>query len=49
QEEPCATGPCCRRCKFKRAGKVCRVARGDWNDDYCTGKSCDCPKNPWNG
>uniref|UniRef100_Q4JCS0 Disintegrin isoform D-3 n=1 Tax=Bitis arietans TaxID=8692 RepID=VM2D3_BITAR len=41
----CSYGECCDQCKFKKARTVCRIARGDWNDDYCTGKSSDCPWN----
>nr|QIS79141.1 metalloproteinase and disintegrin protein 6 [Crotalus horridus] len=41
----CGHGDCCEQCKFIKAGTVCRVARGDWNDDICTGQSADCPRN----
>uniref|UniRef100_A0A194AS61 Metalloproteinase type II 1 n=1 Tax=Sistrurus miliarius barbouri TaxID=8759 RepID=A0A194AS61_SISMB len=40
----CEDGLCCDRCKFKKKGTVCRVARGGWNDDTCTGQSGDCPR-----
>nr|QIV64745.1 MAD-3a [Crotalus horridus] len=41
----CADGLCCDQCRFMKKGTVCRVARGDWNDDTCTGQSADCPRN----
>nr|ADI47724.1 metalloproteinase [Echis carinatus sochureki] len=44
----CASGPCCENCYFVEVGTVCNPARGDWNDDHCTGVSSDCPPNPWN-
>nr|P0C6A7.1 RecName: Full=Disintegrin VB7B [Vipera berus berus] len=43
--EHCISGPCCRNCKFKRAGTVCLDAKGDWMNNYCTGISSDCPRN----
>nr|ADI47732.1 metalloproteinase [Echis pyramidum leakeyi] len=42
----CASGPCCRDCKFLEEGTICNMARGDDMDDYCNGKTCDCPRNP---
>nr|AAB25266.1 eristocophin II [Eristocophis macmahoni=leaf-nosed viper, venom, Peptide, 61 aa] [Eristicophis macmahoni] len=44
--EHCVSGPCCDNCKKLNAGTVCWPAMGDWNDDYCTGISSDCPRNP---
>nr|E9NW26.1 RecName: Full=Zinc metalloproteinase/disintegrin PMMP-1; Contains: RecName: Full=Snake venom metalloproteinase; Short=SVMP; Contains: RecName: Full=Disintegrin; Flags: Precursor [Protobothrops mucrosquamatus]ADV71355.1 metalloproteinase PMMP-1 [Protobothrops mucrosquamatus] len=41
----CADGLCCDQCRFKKKGTICRIARGDWNDDRCTGQSADCPRN----
>ncbi|KAK9395195.1 VENOM COMPONENT: snake venom metalloproteinase-mad-1b [Crotalus adamanteus] len=41
----CAEGLCCDQCKFTKKGTACRPARGDWNDDTCTGQSADCPRN----
>nr|QIV64746.1 MAD-4a [Crotalus horridus] len=41
----CAEGLCCDHCRFTRAGKICRRARGDNPDDRCTGQSADCPRN----
>nr|P0C7X7.1 RecName: Full=Disintegrin mojastin-2; Contains: RecName: Full=Disintegrin mojastin-1 [Crotalus scutulatus scutulatus] len=41
----CADGLCCDQCRFIKKGTVCRPARGDWNDDTCTGQSADCPRN----
>nr|QIV64951.1 MPF-1a [Crotalus atrox] len=40
----CEDGVCCDRCQFMKKGTVCRVARGGWNDDTCTGQSGDCPR-----
>nr|ADI47755.1 metalloproteinase [Echis pyramidum leakeyi] len=45
----CASGPCCRDCKFLKEGTICKRARGDNMDDYCNGKTCDCPRNPHKG
>nr|ADI47701.1 metalloproteinase [Echis coloratus] len=42
----CASGPCCHNCKFLKEGTICNIARGDDMDDYCNGKTCDCPRNP---
>nr|AMB36350.1 metalloproteinase of class P-II MPII-2 [Vipera ammodytes ammodytes] len=47
--EHCVSGPCCDNCKFKRAGTICQHAVGDDMDDYCTGISSDCPRNPYKG
>nr|Q805F5.1 RecName: Full=Disintegrin piscivostatin-alpha; Short=PVS-alpha; Flags: Precursor [Agkistrodon piscivorus piscivorus]BAC55946.1 piscivostatin alpha chain [Agkistrodon piscivorus piscivorus] len=40
----CAEGLCCDQCKFIKAGKICRRARGDNPDYRCTGQSGDCPR-----
>nr|P30403.2 RecName: Full=Zinc metalloproteinase/disintegrin; Contains: RecName: Full=Snake venom metalloproteinase rhodostoxin; Short=SVMP; AltName: Full=Hemorrhagic protein; Contains: RecName: Full=Disintegrin rhodostomin; Short=RHO; Short=RHOD; AltName: Full=Disintegrin kistrin; AltName: Full=Platelet aggregation activation inhibitor; Flags: Precursor [Calloselasma rhodostoma]AAA49196.1 precursor [Calloselasma rhodostoma] len=40
----CGEGLCCEQCKFSRAGKICRIPRGDMPDDRCTGQSADCPR-----
>nr|P17347.3 RecName: Full=Disintegrin metalloproteinase/disintegrin echistatin; Contains: RecName: Full=Snake venom metalloproteinase; Short=SVMP; Contains: RecName: Full=Disintegrin echistatin; Short=Ech; AltName: Full=Carinatin; AltName: Full=Disintegrin echistatin-alpha-1; AltName: Full=Platelet aggregation activation inhibitor; Contains: RecName: Full=Disintegrin echistatin-alpha-2; Flags: Precursor [Echis carinatus sochureki] len=47
--EQCESGPCCRNCKFLKEGTICKRARGDDMDDYCNGKTCDCPRNPHKG
>nr|AAB19942.1 CTF-I=cytotoxic factor [Trimeresurus flavoviridis=habu, venom, Peptide Partial, 72 aa] [Protobothrops flavoviridis] len=41
-----AEGLCCDQCRFKKKGTICRIARGDFPDDRCTGLSDDCPR--WN-
>ncbi|XP_057305646.1 zinc metalloproteinase-disintegrin-like EoMP06 [Hydractinia symbiolongicarpus] len=43
----CATGPCCEKCKFKSKGTLCRDKFNKECDlqEYCTGKSNECPKN----
>uniref|UniRef100_A0A6B2FA87 Disintegrin domain-containing protein n=1 Tax=Bothriechis nubestris TaxID=1766655 RepID=A0A6B2FA87_9SAUR len=45
----CAEGLCCDQCRFMKEGTVCRVARGDWNNDHCTGQSADCPNKGFYG
>uniref|UniRef100_A0A6B2FB78 Disintegrin domain-containing protein n=1 Tax=Bothriechis nubestris TaxID=1766655 RepID=A0A6B2FB78_9SAUR len=45
----CADGLCCDQCRFMKEGTVCRVARGDWNNDHCTGQSADCPNKGFYG
>nr|ADI47727.1 metalloproteinase [Echis carinatus sochureki] len=47
--EHCISGPCCRNCKFLNAGTICKKARGDNLNDYCTGISSDCPRNRYKG
>ncbi|XP_062903311.1 disintegrin and metalloproteinase domain-containing protein 33-like [Mobula hypostoma] len=42
----CAHGVCCRQCKLKSAGTVCRRAAGSCDlPEYCTGASAFCPSN----
>uniref|UniRef100_J3RY78 Snake venom metalloproteinase n=1 Tax=Crotalus adamanteus TaxID=8729 RepID=J3RY78_CROAD len=45
----CAEGLCCDQCKFMKEGTICRVARGDWNNDICTGQSAECPNKGYYG
>nr|1TEJ_B Chain B, disintegrin chain B [Echis carinatus] len=44
----CISGPCCENCYFLRSGTICQRARGDGNNDYCTGITPDCPRNRYN-
>uniref|UniRef100_UPI00398EC0C3 disintegrin and metalloproteinase domain-containing protein 19 isoform X2 n=1 Tax=Pristiophorus japonicus TaxID=55135 RepID=UPI00398EC0C3 len=42
----CAHGVCCKNCKLKAAGTVCRNAAGSCDlPEYCTGASAYCPFN----
>ncbi|XP_067834395.1 disintegrin and metalloproteinase domain-containing protein 33-like isoform X2 [Heptranchias perlo] len=42
----CAHGVCCKNCKLKSAGTVCRNAAGSCDlPEYCTGASAYCPFN----
>uniref|UniRef100_A0A194ASL2 Metalloproteinase type II 4 n=1 Tax=Sistrurus tergeminus TaxID=8757 RepID=A0A194ASL2_SISTE len=45
----CAEGLCCDQCKFMKEGTVCRRARGDWDDDICTGQSAECSNKGYYG
>uniref|UniRef100_A0ABM5GKQ9 Disintegrin and metalloproteinase domain-containing protein 33 n=1 Tax=Pogona vitticeps TaxID=103695 RepID=A0ABM5GKQ9_9SAUR len=42
----CAHGGCCKNCKLKTAGTMCREAAGSCDlPEYCTGASPYCPTN----
>ncbi|KAJ7327272.1 hypothetical protein JRQ81_017031, partial [Phrynocephalus forsythii] len=42
----CAHGECCKSCKLKTAGTMCREAAGSCDlPEYCTGASPYCPTN----
>ncbi|XP_030898275.2 disintegrin and metalloproteinase domain-containing protein 32 [Melopsittacus undulatus] len=45
----CLTGPCCRRCRFRRKGTVCRHSSEDECElkEYCNGTSAQCSPNLW--
>ncbi|XP_054846116.1 disintegrin and metalloproteinase domain-containing protein 33 [Eublepharis macularius] len=45
-EAECAHGECCRSCKLKTAGTMCREPAGSCDlPEYCTGASPYCPTN----
>uniref|UniRef100_A0A2K5K9A2 ADAM metallopeptidase domain 28 n=1 Tax=Colobus angolensis palliatus TaxID=336983 RepID=A0A2K5K9A2_COLAP len=40
----CASGECCEKCQFKKAGMVCRPAKDECDlPEMCDGKSGNCP------
>ncbi|XP_008052868.1 disintegrin and metalloproteinase domain-containing protein 28-like, partial [Carlito syrichta] len=40
----CASGVCCEKCQFKKAGMVCRPAKDECDlPEMCDGKSSNCP------
>ncbi|XP_012889855.1 PREDICTED: disintegrin and metalloproteinase domain-containing protein 28 [Dipodomys ordii] len=42
----CASGECCERCQFKKAGAVCRAAEHECDlPEMCDGKSSDCAED----
>ncbi|XP_017551972.1 disintegrin and metalloproteinase domain-containing protein 8a [Pygocentrus nattereri] len=44
----CAHGECCEKCQLKGAGGVCRHSAHDCDlEEYCTGKSAQCPKDDY--
>ncbi|XP_032299440.1 LOW QUALITY PROTEIN: disintegrin and metalloproteinase domain-containing protein 21-like [Coturnix japonica] len=43
-EASCYRGECCRKCQFRRAGKLCRAPQSRCDlPEYCNGKSARCP------
>uniref|UniRef100_A0A182C6B6 Metalloproteinase n=1 Tax=Phalotris mertensi TaxID=1260334 RepID=A0A182C6B6_9SAUR len=43
-EPQCKFGECCEQCRFKRAGRECRVAKDECDlAEHCTGQSAECP------
>ncbi|XP_053306968.1 disintegrin and metalloproteinase domain-containing protein 8 [Spea bombifrons] len=42
----CAQGECCRQCKIRPVGEMCRRKKGDCDlPEYCTGNSAQCPED----
>uniref|UniRef100_UPI00398EFB23 disintegrin and metalloproteinase domain-containing protein 8a isoform X2 n=1 Tax=Pristiophorus japonicus TaxID=55135 RepID=UPI00398EFB23 len=42
----CSDGECCRNCKIKPAGQICRASQHDCDlSDYCNGVSAQCPED----
>ncbi|KAM9324980.1 disintegrin and metalloproteinase domain-containing protein 8 [Gastrophryne carolinensis] len=42
----CAQGECCRQCKIRPVGEMCRRKKGECDlPEYCTGISAQCPED----
>ncbi|XP_072280006.1 disintegrin and metalloproteinase domain-containing protein 8 isoform X2 [Pyxicephalus adspersus] len=42
----CAQGECCRQCKIRPVGEMCRRRKGECDlPEYCTGTSAECPED----
>lgn len=42
----CAEGECCRQCKIRPVGEMCRRRKGECDlPEYCTGNSAQCPED----
>ncbi|PIO34809.1 Disintegrin and metalloproteinase domain-containing protein 8 [Aquarana catesbeiana] len=42
----CAQGDCCRQCKIRPVGEMCRKRKGECDlPEYCTGNSAQCPED----
>ncbi|KAM5141561.1 disintegrin and metalloproteinase domain-containing protein 8 [Mantella aurantiaca] len=42
----CAQGECCRQCKIRPVGEMCRKRKGECDlPEYCTGMSAQCPED----